>query len=76
MYDDAVTSTDLDEWGDEFDAVMGRMRSLFYRTESKKHAVQYVRDLLSPLARKNGWTISEYGGEATVRPSRRRCSGC
>ena len=63
VYDGAVTSADLDEWGHEFDAVMGRMRSLFYRTESKKHAEQYVRGLLSPLARKNGWTISEYAGE-------------
>ena len=63
VYDGAVTSADLDEWGHEFDAVMGRMRSLFYRTESKKHAEQYVRGLLSPLARKNGWTISEYVGE-------------
>ena len=63
VYDDAVTSTDLDEWRDEFDAVMGRMRSLFYRAESKKHAEQYVRGLLAPLARKNGWTISEYVGE-------------
>ena len=63
VYDDAVTSTDLDEWRDEFDTVMGRMRSLFYRAESKKHAEQYVRGLLAPLARKNGWTISEYVGE-------------
>jgi hypothetical protein len=55
-----VTSTDLDEWKHDFDAVMRRMRSLFYRTESKKHAEQYVRGLLSPLARKNGWTIAEY----------------
>jgi SRSO17 transposase len=63
VYDGAVTSTDLDEWEHELDAVMERMRSLFYRTESKKHAEQYVRGLLSPLARKNGWTISEYVGE-------------
>lgn len=63
MYDGAVTSADLDEWEREFDAMMARLRSLFYRTESKKHAEQYVRGLLSPLARKNGWTIAEYVGE-------------
>jgi SRSO17 transposase len=63
VYDGAVTSADLDEWKGELDAVMTRVRSLFYRTESKKHAEQYVRGLLSPLARKNGWTISEYVGE-------------
>jgi SRSO17 transposase len=63
VYDGAVTSADLDEWEREFDAMMARLRSLFYRTESKKHAEQYVRGLLSPLARKNGWTIAEYVGE-------------
>ena len=63
VYDDAVTSADLDEWDHEFDALMARLRPLFYRAESKKHAEQYIRGLLSPLARKNGWTIAEYVGE-------------
>ena len=63
VYDDAVTSADLDEWDHEFDTLMARVRPLFYRVESKKHAEQYVRGLLSPLARKNGWTIAEYVGE-------------
>ncbi|HEX8936253.1 MAG TPA: IS701 family transposase [Pseudonocardiaceae bacterium] len=36
---------------------------LFYRAESKKHAEQYVRGLLSPLERKKGWTIAECVGE-------------
>jgi SRSO17 transposase len=62
-YDDAVTSADLAEWEREFDSVVKRIRPLFYRTESKKHAEQYLRGLLSPLARKNGWTIAEYVGE-------------
>jgi SRSO17 transposase len=44
--------------------VFARIRPLFYRTESKKHAEQYMRGLLSPLARKNGWTIAEHVGEA------------
>ena len=51
VYDGAVTSVELDEWRREFDAVMGRMRSLFYRAESKTHAERYVRGLLTPLAR-------------------------
>jgi SRSO17 transposase len=40
-----------------------RIRSLFYRTESKTHAEQYFRGLLSSLERKNGWTIAEHVGE-------------
>ena len=39
------------------------MDPLFYRAESRRHARQYMRGLLSPLQRKNGWTIAEYVGE-------------
>jgi SRSO17 transposase len=31
--------------------------------ESRRHAEQYVRGLLAPLERKNGWTIAEHVGE-------------
>ncbi len=63
MYDGAVSSADLDVWESELESVFARMGPLFYRTESRKHAEQYLRGLLSPLARKNGWTIAEYVGE-------------
>ena len=63
MYDGAVTLADLDDWERELNGVVTRIRPLFYRTESRKHAEQYLRGLLAPLARKNGWTIAEYVGE-------------
>jgi DDE superfamily endonuclease len=63
VYDGAVARADLDVWESELESVFARMRPLFYRTESRKHAKQYVRGLLSPIARKNGWTIAEYVGE-------------
>lgn len=63
VYPDAVTSAQLDEWERELGGAVERIRPLFFRAESKKHAEQYFRGLLSPLARKNGWTISEYVGE-------------
>lgn len=63
-YDGAVTREDLDAWESELEGVFTRIRPLFYRTESKKHAEQYMRGLLSPLVRKNGWTIAEHVGEA------------
>ena len=37
----------------------------------KKHAEQYVRGLLSPLVRKNGWTIAEHVGEPEPTPLQR-----
>ena len=43
--------------------VLTRIGPLFYRTESRGHAEQYLRGLLSSLERKNGWTIAERVGE-------------
>jgi SRSO17 transposase len=63
VYDGAVESADLGDWERELDGVVARIAPLFYRTESKRHGEQYLRGLLSPLARKNGWTIAEYAGE-------------
>jgi SRSO17 transposase len=60
--DDAVTREDLAEWDAEFKDVCARAGPLFYRTDSRAHAVQYLRGLLAPLERKNGWTIAEYAG--------------
>jgi SRSO17 transposase len=63
VYDGAVTRADLDTWESDLEGALTRIRPLFYRTESKKHAEQYVRGLLSSIQRKNGWTIAEYVGE-------------
>jgi len=70
-YDGAVESADLEEWERELRELVARMQPLFYRTESKRHAEQYLRGLLSPLARKNGWTIAEYVGEAEPKALQR-----
>jgi len=63
VYDDAVTRADLDEWESDLRDVFARICGLFYRTESRRHAEQYLRGLLAQLARKNGWTIAEHVGE-------------
>jgi SRSO17 transposase len=63
VYDGAVTRTDIDVWESELESLFARISSLFYRVESKKHAEQYIRGLLSSLERKNGWTIAEHVGE-------------
>ena len=60
--DDAVTREDLAAWDAEFKGICARTGRLFYRTDSRAHAVQYLRGLLAPLERKNGWTIAEYAG--------------
>lgn len=63
VYDGAVTREDLDIWNADLDVLLARMGRLFYRTESRLHGEQYVRGLLAPLQRKNGWTIAEHVGE-------------
>ena len=59
----AVTREDLAVWEEEFRKVVARIEPLFYRTESRAHAEQYLRGLLAPLERKNGWTIAEHARE-------------
>jgi len=63
VYDGAVTRADLDVWESELESMLARIRPLFYRTESKRHAEQYMQGLLSSIQRKNGWTIAEHVGE-------------
>ena len=71
VYDGAVEPVDLDEWEGRLRDVVARIDPLFYRSESKRHAEQYLRGLLSPLARKNGWTIAEYVGEVEPKALQR-----
>lgn len=58
-------------WHDELASLCARIGPLFYRTESRRHAEQYLRGLLAPLQRKNGWTIAEYVGEAEPKALQR-----
>jgi SRSO17 transposase len=71
VYDGAVTRADLKVWESGLEDVLARIRPLFYRTESRNHAEQYFRGLLSPLERKNGWTIAERTGEREPKPLQR-----
>lgn len=61
----------MDAWESELAGVFARIRPLFYRTESKRHAEQYVRGLLSSVERKNGWTLAERAGERQPKPLQR-----
>jgi SRSO17 transposase len=71
VYDGAVTRADLKVWESGLEDVLARIRPLFYRTESRDHAEQYFRGLLSSLERKNGWTIAEQTGEREPKPLQR-----
>src|SRR5664279_2309089 len=73
VYDGEVTREDLGIWNSELEGLFARMGRLFYRTESRRHAEQYVRGLLAPIQRKNGWPIRP--GSRRRAPNRSGCSG-
>lgn len=60
-----TTCVDAEDWAGEFDVVTARIASRFSRREPRQHAVAYLRGLLAPLDRKNGWQLAEAAGERT-----------
>ena len=52
-------------WTRELDALAARIAPRFGRAEPRRRALAYLRGLLSPLERKNGWQLAEAAGDAT-----------
>jgi SRSO17 transposase len=52
-------------WSASFEEVCERIGPLFARSETRERAQAYLRGLLSPIERKNGWQMAEEAGEAT-----------
>ena len=50
---------------DEVPAVAARLGPRFARAEARQRAQVYLRGLLSPVERKNGWQLAEAAGERT-----------
>jgi SRSO17 transposase len=59
-----MTLVDLDRWADSFTAFHARFADLFARRESREQAAKYLRGLLAPVERKNGWQVAEAVGDA------------
>jgi SRSO17 transposase len=51
-------------WAGELDALHGRFARRFSRSEPRESALAYMRGLIAPLRRKNGWTLAEEAGHA------------
>src|SRR3954453_256278 len=57
--------TDVSEaegWARGLDEVVARLAPRFGRVEPRRRASAYLRGLLAPLGRKNGWQVAEAGG--------------
>lgn len=52
-------------WSDGLDDLHVRIANRFSRKEPKRRVLFYLRGLLSPVERKNGWQLAEYSGDAT-----------
>src|SRR4028119_1078775 len=52
-------------WTRELDALAARIAPRFSRAEPRRRALAYLRGLLAPLERKNGWQLAEAAGDAT-----------
>jgi SRSO17 transposase len=56
---------DTERWAQGLEAVMKRIGARFGRVEPRRRALAYVRGLLSPVERKNGWQLAEAAGDRT-----------
>ena len=60
-----TTSAEVLGWASGLDGVVDRIAPRFGRAEPRRRAAAYLRGLLSPVARKNGWQLAEAAGDAT-----------
>jgi SRSO17 transposase len=52
-------------WEAHFEHLIGAIGGCFRRCDLRRRASSYVRGLLGPVQRKNGWQLAEYVGDAT-----------
>jgi len=57
--------SDIRDWAAGLDDVLDRIAPRFMRTEPRRRASAYLRGLLAPVERKNGWQLAEAVGDAT-----------
>ena len=60
--------TDVSEaegWARGLDELAARLAPRFGRVEPRRRALAYLRGLLAPVERKNGWQLAEAAGDAT-----------
>src|SRR3954471_6516868 len=60
-----MSRADAERWARGLDTVMERIGARFGRVEPRRRALAYLRGLLSPVERKNGWQLAELAGEPT-----------
>src|SRR3954451_20694945 len=60
-----LTEEQVAAWVTHFHALQARLAPRFARAEPRRQVAAYLRGLLSPLERKNGWQLAEAAGDRT-----------
>ncbi len=63
-------------WAKGIEGVHECIAGRFRRPEPRRRALDYLRGLLSPVERKNGWQLAEQAGDATPYGVQRLLSTC
>jgi SRSO17 transposase len=56
---------EVEGWARGLDELAARIGSHFGRVEPRRRALAYLRGLLAPIKRKNGWQLAEAAGDRT-----------
>lgn len=62
---DNVDVAEVEAWADGLAEIHALIAPRFARSEPRERVADYVRGLLAPLERKNGWTLAQQAGEAS-----------
>ena len=60
-----TTVVTAEGWSRALEALAARIAPRFARAEPRRRALAYLRGLLRPLERKNGWQLAEAAGDTT-----------
>ena len=52
-------------WAEEVEEIHESIAGRFHRSEPRRRALEYLKGLISPVERKNGWQLAERAGDAT-----------
>jgi SRSO17 transposase len=56
---------EVGEWARGLEGLIERIAPRFRRVEPRRRAVAYLKGLLAPVERKNGWQLAEAAGDST-----------
>lgn len=60
-----INESAAETWDNELEDLFLRVGHRFSRVEPRRRMRDYVRGLLGPVGRKNGWQLAEYAGHTT-----------